>query len=61
MNAFLDAVGQTPLSQTLQNVGWLIPTIQSIHILALAVVFTSAAIVDLRLLESPPAASRCGA
>ncbi|MEI9891826.1 MAG: DUF6644 family protein [Caulobacteraceae bacterium] len=30
--------------------GWLIPTIQSIHILALAVGFTSAAIVDLRLL-----------
>ncbi len=50
MNAFLDAVGQTPLSQTLQNVGWLVPTIQSIHIFALAVVFTSAAIVDLRLL-----------
>lgn len=50
MNAFLDAVGQTPLSQLLQNVGWLVPTIQSVHIFALAVVFASAAIVDLRLL-----------
>lgn len=50
MNAFLDAVGQTTLSQTLQNVNWLIPLIQSVHIFALGVVFTSAAVVDLRLL-----------
>ena len=50
MNAFLDAVGRTALSQTLQTVAWLIPLIQSIHIFALAVVFTSAALVDLRLL-----------
>lgn len=50
MNAFLDAVGQTAFSQTLQNVRWLIPLIQSVHIFALALVFTSAAIVDLRLL-----------
>ena len=50
MNAFLDAVGRTPLSQILQNVRWLIPLIQSVHIFTLAVVFTSAAIIDLRLL-----------
>jgi hypothetical protein len=50
MNNFLDAVGETPISQTLQTVAWLIPTIQSIHILALALVFTSAAVVDLRIL-----------
>ena len=47
---FLEAVRQSPLSQLLQDVRWLIPTIQSIHIMALALVFTSAAVVDLRLL-----------
>ena len=36
MNAFLDAVGATPLSQLLQNVRWLIPLIQSTHILGVA-------------------------
>jgi hypothetical protein len=50
MHDFLEAVRQTPLSELLQTVQWLIPTIQSIHIAALAVVFTSAAWVDLRLL-----------
>ena len=50
MTNFLEAVRQTPLSQLLQNVAWLIPTIQSIHIMALSLVFTSAAVVDLRLL-----------
>lgn len=50
MNAFLESVGQWPLSQTLQNVRWLIPLIQSAHIFTLAIVFTSAAIVDLRLI-----------
>jgi hypothetical protein len=50
MNAFLDAVRATPLSQLLQNVRWLIPLIQSTHILALSLVFVSAVVVDLRLL-----------
>jgi hypothetical protein len=50
MNSFLDAVGRTPLSLAMQNASWTISTIQSVHILALAVVFTSAAAVDLRLL-----------
>jgi len=50
MNSFLESIRQTPLSVLLQDVKWLIPTIQSIHIAALALVFTSAAIVDLRLL-----------
>ena len=50
MNDFLNAVGETPLSQLLQNVRWLIPVIQSTHILALSLVFVSAAVVDLRLL-----------
>jgi uncharacterized membrane protein len=47
---FLDAVGRTPLSQVMQNASWTISVIQSVHIMALALVFTSAALVDLRLL-----------
>jgi hypothetical protein len=50
MHAFLEAVRLTPLSQLLQDVTWLVPTIQSIHIAFLALVFTSAVWVDLRLL-----------
>lgn len=50
MNAFLETVGETPLSQLLQNVRWLIPLIQSTHILALSLVFVSAVVVDLRIL-----------
>jgi hypothetical protein len=50
MNDFLNTVGSTPLSQLLQNVRWLIPLIQSTHILALSLVFVSAAVVDLRIL-----------
>ncbi|MGZ3363954.1 MAG: DUF6644 family protein [Caulobacteraceae bacterium] len=50
MNAFLDAVGRTPLSQLMQDVRWLIPLIQSTHILALSLVFVSATVVDLRIL-----------
>ena len=50
MNDFLESVGRTPLSQMMQNASWTISLVQSAHIMALAVVFTSAAAVDLRLL-----------
>lgn len=39
-----------PVSQTIQNVAWAIPTIQAIHILAIAAVIASSALLDLRLL-----------
>jgi len=39
----------TPLSQTIQTTGWIIPTLQTIHILGVAAVFSSAILVDLRL------------
>ena len=48
--SFLDAVERTSLSQFMQNTNWTIPVIQSVHIMALALVFTSAAVVDMRLL-----------
>jgi len=39
----------TPLSHTMQTTSWFIPTIQIIHILGVAVLFSSAVLVDLRI------------
>jgi hypothetical protein len=51
MNDFLEAVRRTPLSLFLQtHADLLIPSIQGAHIIALAIVFTSAAFIDLRIL-----------
>jgi hypothetical protein len=41
----------TSLSHTIQTVGWIIPTLQTIHILCVAVVFSSAILVDFRVLR----------
>jgi hypothetical protein len=47
---FAGWLATTRLSNTLQNVLWVVPASQSIHILALAVVFASALMINLRLL-----------
>jgi hypothetical protein len=39
----------TSLSHVIQTVSWIIPTVQTIHILSVAVLFTSAVLVDLRV------------
>ncbi len=39
----------TPLSHTIQTTSWIIPTVQIIHILGVAVLFSSAVLVDLRI------------
>ncbi len=39
----------TPLSHIIQTTSWFIPTIQIIHILGVAVLFSSAVLVDLRI------------
>jgi uncharacterized membrane protein SirB2 len=39
----------TPLSQTFQNISWIIPTVQTVHIVSIAIVMTSMAMLDLRL------------
>jgi uncharacterized protein DUF6644 len=39
----------TSLSHTIQTVGWIIPTLQTIHILCVAVVFSAAVLVDFRI------------
>ena len=47
---FADWLSQTPLSKTLQDQPWVVPTSQSIHILAVSIVFGSACMINLRLL-----------
>jgi hypothetical protein len=39
----------TWLSHAIQTAGWIIPTLQIIHILCVAIVFSSAVLVDFRL------------
>lgn len=39
----------TSLSHTIQTTGWIIPALQTVHILCVAVVFSSAVLVDLRI------------
>lgn len=47
---FCDWLEKTAVSQTFQSVGWVVPTVQSIHILAIAMVMAPALVLDLRLL-----------
>lgn len=42
-------LGSTGLSHTIQTVSWIIPTLQTIHILCVAIVFSSAVLVNLRI------------
>ena len=51
LHAFCQWLSDTPLSLTIQNVTWIIPTVQSIHILSIAIVISSVFLVDLRLLN----------
>jgi uncharacterized protein DUF6644 len=47
---FADWLSDTALSKTLQDQAWVVPTSQSIHIIAVSVVFGSAVMINLRLL-----------
>ena len=61
LHDFIQWLGSTPASMLFQNVNWIIPITQSIHILCIAIVFSSATMVDLRMLglvgRSQPSAS----
>jgi hypothetical protein len=61
LHAFCQWLAETPLSLVIQNVPWIIPTTQSIHILSVAIVISSAVMLDLRMLNvvgrSQPTAS----
>ncbi len=50
LHGFAEWLGQTPISQVVQNVSWIIPSVQSIHILSIAIVISAVFMVDLRLL-----------
>jgi hypothetical protein len=50
LDSFCTWLAATPVSQTIQTVDWIIPAVQTIHILAVAAVVTAALMVNLRLL-----------
>lgn len=50
IRSFADWVASTALSQAFQNHLWVVPTSQAIHIVCICVVFTSALMINLRLL-----------
>jgi hypothetical protein len=50
LEPFCNWLAATSVSQTIQTVEWIIPTVQTLHILAVSVVVTSAVMIDLRLL-----------
>jgi hypothetical protein len=50
LREFAGWLAATPLSRTLQDVLWIVPASQSIHIIALSVVFSAALMINLRLL-----------
>jgi hypothetical protein len=43
-------LGATPLSMLIQQVAWIIPAVQILHILCIAMVMSSVFMIDLRLL-----------
>ena len=55
MNEWLTGVAEwldtTGLHNTMQTVEWMVPTVQTIHILAISVVFASSLVLSLRVLN----------
>lgn len=49
LETFGDWLYQTPVSTSIREITWIIPTVQSIHILSIAIVIGSALVSDLRL------------
>jgi hypothetical protein len=45
--AWLDS---TPASVTIKTIGWIVPTVQTIHILSIAAVMSAVLMIDLRLM-----------
>jgi hypothetical protein len=50
LNQICQWIDHTALSQTIQATKWVVPTVQTVHILAIAVVASSALMIDLRLI-----------
>jgi hypothetical protein len=49
LSEFSRWLAATQVSHTIQTTEWIIPTLQTIHILSVAAVFSSAILVDLRI------------
>jgi uncharacterized membrane protein SirB2 len=49
LREFCTWLSNTALSQHIQDAFWIIPTVQTVHIVAIAIVMTSMAMLDLRL------------
>jgi len=50
LNEICRWIDQTALSQSIQAAGWVVPTVQTVHILAIAVVASSVMMLDHRLI-----------
>jgi uncharacterized membrane protein len=50
LRAFSDWLAQTQLSEIIQNVSWIIPAVQTIHIVCVAIVISATFLVSLRVL-----------
>jgi uncharacterized membrane protein SirB2 len=50
IQSFCDWLSNTSLSLIIQTVMWIIPTVQTVHILCVAIVMSSMAMLDLRLI-----------
>ena len=50
LQAFSEWLHATPLSQTIQSVFWIVPFVQSVHILMIGIVFVSSLVIALRVL-----------
>jgi uncharacterized membrane protein SirB2 len=51
MQGFCDWLAATALSQFFANQGWFVPTVQTLHILSIAVVVITLGMLDFRLLH----------
>ena len=49
LHHFCEWLASTPASNTIQNVAWIIPLTQTVHIVCIALLIASAAMLDLRL------------
>jgi hypothetical protein len=50
LRAFSEWLAGTPLSATIQNVSWIIPAVQTVHIVCVAIVISATFLVDMRIL-----------
>ena len=50
LDSFCAWLAATPASNTIKSVAWVVPAVQTVHILAVAAVITSALMINLQLL-----------